>query len=167
NDFQEHKIRLWTSYLRYFGRAGEIDRGTVWRYDSPTTFSYMASNVRIPAQLQANDPGYASPLLWMPLYFGQRGVGEFNSTSLFDIAVTYRIPIWKSVEPYVKLDVFNVLNDDTLVTFNTSITPDPASPVDEHGLRTGYVKGVNFGRATSAGNHVTPREYFLAVGIRF
>lgn len=166
NDFQEHKIRLWTNYLLDFGRAGAFDLGLVWRYDSPTTFSYTATNQSL-ATLLANDPGYASPPRTTTIFFGERGVGEYNSTSLFDLSVTYRIPVWKSLEPYVKFEVYNVLNDDTLQTFNTTVTADPNSPRDSFGFRTGYIKGVNFGKATSAGNHVTPREYFVSAGIRF
>ncbi|HPA95939.1 MAG: TonB-dependent receptor [Acidobacteria bacterium] len=167
NDYQKNKVRLWTNYLLDFGRAGAFDLGLVWRYDSATTFSYAAANVPIPAQLRANDPGYASPPRNATLFFGKRGAGFYNSTSLFDASVTYRIPIWKTVEPYVKFEVYNVLNDDKLVTFNTTITADAASPKDANGLPTGYKKGASFGKATSAGNYVTPREYFIAAGIRF
>ena len=53
------------------------------------------------------------------------------------------------------------------MTFNTTITADAASPKDANGLPTGYKKGASFGKATSAGNYVTPREYFIAAGIRF
>ena len=167
NDFQEHKVRLWTNYLLDFGRAGAFDLGLVWRYDSATTFSYTAANVSVPAVLLANDPGYAQPPRRTTIFFGERGAGEYNSTSLFDVSVTYRIPLWKSLEPYVKFEVYNVLNDDTLVTFNTTVTPDATSALDQYGFRTGYVKGVNFGKGTSAGNYVTPREYFVSAGIRF
>ncbi len=167
NDFQEHKIRLAGIYGLELGRAGSVDLGLVWRYDSATTFSYFASAVPLSAQQIARNPGYAIRPTTQTLYFGERGAGEFNDTSLFDFAATYRIPIWRSVEPWVRFQVNNLLNDDTLITFNTTVTPNNAGPRDADGLPTEFVRGPNFGRATSAVNHVIPREYFLAAGIRF
>ncbi len=167
NDFQEHKVRLSATYGLSLGRAGTFDFGLIWRYDSPTTFSYVATAVPLSPQQIARDPGYALRPTSQTLYFGDRGIGEFNATSLFDVAVTYRIPIWKSLEPWVKFQVFNVLNDDTLATFNTGITANQAGPKDADGLPLEFTKGPNFGKATSSLNYVTPREYFVAAGIRF
>jgi hypothetical protein len=167
NDFQEHKVRLSATYGLSLGRAGTFDLGLIWRYDSPLTFSYVATAVPLSPQQIARDPGYALPPTSQTVYFGDRGIGEFNATSLFDVAVTYRIPVWKSLEPWVKFQVFNVLNDDTLATFDTSITANTAGPKDADGLPLEFTRGPNFGKATSSGNYVTPREYFIAAGIRF
>lgn len=169
NDFQEHKVRLAATYGLSLGRAGTFDFGLMWRYDSPLTFSYVATAVPLSSQQTARNPGYALPPTTQTIYFGDRGIGEFNSTSLFDVALTYRIPVWKTLEPWVKFSVFNVLNDDTLATFNTGITANTAAgaPRDADGLPLEFTRGPNFGRATSAGNYVTPREYFVSAGIRF
>ncbi len=167
NDFQEQKVRLWTNYSLDLGRAGTLDLGGIWRYNSPTTFSYIASSYSIPAQLLANDPGYAQPPRRQSVFFGERGAGEYNASSLFDVSIGYRIPVWKSIEPWVKFEVYNVLNDDTLEIFNTTVSANNAGPRDSNGLPTEFIRGSNFGKATSATDHVTPREYFISAGIRF
>ncbi len=167
NDYQEHKVRLASVYGFDLGAAGALDVALVWRYDSPTTFSYVAFAVPLSPQQVARDPGYALRPPSQTLYFGERGLGEFNATSLFDVAATYRIPVWRSVEPWVRVDVRNLFNDDTLETFNTSVTADPTGPQDADGLPTNHLRGPNFGQATSTGNYVPPREFALAFGVRF
>jgi hypothetical protein len=165
NDYQEHKVRLSAFYNLGLGRAGDLNLGLIWRYDSPLTFSY--THTQSLAGTNLTNPGYLQPPTTGTLFYGERGAGEFNSTSVFDFSLNYSIPVWKSLAPYVKVDVFNMLNDDTLVTYNTGISADPNSPRDEFGLPTGFIRGSNFGRATASSQYNIPREYFLAVGIRF
>jgi hypothetical protein len=167
DDYQHNRIRLWSTYQLDLGKAGGLDFGVVYRYDSPLTFSY--STTAAPSAIQnSRNPGYRQAFAGgsQTIFFGDRGRGEFNSTSVFDLAISYSIEVGP-VEPWIKFEVFNALNDDTLRTFNTTVTADPTSPLDGDGLRTGFIEGANFGRATAATNYVTPREYFVAVGIRF
>ena len=166
DDYQSDRVRLWTTYTLDFGRAGNLSAGLLYRYDAPLTFSYTTSVAITPIQ-KGRDPGYKQPPTSQTLFFGKRGAGEYNSTSLFDLSLTYRIPVWKSLEPWVKFDVYNLFDSDTLRTFNTQVLADNSSPKDGDGLPTGYTKGTNFGKATGAGSYVVPREYFVAVGIRF
>ena len=84
-----------------------------------------------------------------------------------DLSLQYSIPVWRSVEPWVKFVVTNVTNETALNTFNTSITPISSGPVDQYGLPTTFNKGVNFGKATRSADYQTPREYFISAGIRF
>ncbi len=164
--YQEHKVRLWTTYGLDLGRAGDLAASLVYRYDSARTFSYSTSVPRSTIQRNRN-PGYQSITTTQTLFFGDRGIGEYNSTSLFDFALSYSIPVFKRVEPWVKFEVFNVLNDDTLILHNIGITVDNTSPLDADGLRTGFNRGSAFGQARAATDYVTPREYFVSVGIRF
>jgi hypothetical protein len=174
--FQEHKVRLWTNYNLELGRAGNLGLGVVYRYDSPLTFSYATSVARSAAQL-ANDPGYSSRPA-QTLFFGDRGIGEFNSTSLFDLALTYAIPVVRNVEPWVKFEMRNVFNDDTLIRHNTGIIANTRTaaneqfcggpcPLDDLGLPTTFREGALFGQATANTHYVRPREYFIGAGIRF
>lgn len=170
SQYQEHKVRLWTTYAMDLGRAGTLAAGLIYRYDSPLTFSYTASVPWTAAQIAAGAP-YASPPTFgsQTIFFGERGAGEFNSTSIFDVSLSYSLPVWRSVEPWIKLDVTNVFNDDTLVTYNTGIVANRGAgdPVDQFGLPTTFTPGPSFGQATSATSHVTPREFFISAGIRF
>jgi hypothetical protein len=70
--------------------------------------------------------------------------------------------------------VFNVLNNDKLISWNTTIRQDATTPLDALGLRTGYVQGPLFGQATSQANFPAPfggatggRTFRVAVGVRF
>jgi hypothetical protein len=167
DDYQEWRARIWSSYALDFGSAGRLDLGMVYRYDSPLTFSFQTTAA--PSAIQnSRNPGYRQAFAAgsQPLFFGERGIGEFNSTSLFDFAATYNLRIGP-VEPWIKFEVFNAFNDDTLRTFNTTVTADASSPVDGDGLRTGFIRGANFGRGTGNANYVVPREYFVSLGLRF
>jgi hypothetical protein len=67
-----------------------------------------------------------------------------------------------------------VLNNEKQIAWNTTIRPDPASPLDALGLRTGYVKAATFGTATAQNQFPAPfggltggRTFRVAVGVRF
>jgi hypothetical protein len=168
DDYQEHKVRVWTNYRLGMGAFGALDLGMIFRYDSPLTFSFASASVPLSAQQRAASPGYISlPNNQTLFYNGERGTEEFDAITTFDFSLRYEIPILQMIEPYIKVDVLNVLNDNGLNTFNTTVTPNNAGPKDALGLPTTFIKGANFGLPTSAASYQTPREYFFAAGIRF
>jgi outer membrane receptor for ferrienterochelin and colicin len=168
DDFQEHKVRLWSNYTFDLGRAGGVDLGVVYRYDSPIAFSYVANSVPYSAIQRSRDPGYNSiGRTQTNLFFGDRGAGEFEESHVFDMAVQYRVPIWRSVEPWVKFELRNMFNEDALQTFDTTVTPNNNGPLDADGLPTEFIRSPTFGQATSEASHVVPREYLISAGIRF
>jgi hypothetical protein len=107
------------------------------------------------------------------VYFAGRGSETFPSYALFDVSANYAIPVLKSLRPWLKVDVFNLFNNDKLVAFNTTVRPDPTSPVDALGLRTSFIEGSSFGQARGAGDYpkslgVTGgRTLRMAFGFRF
>jgi hypothetical protein len=163
--FEADRLRLWTTYTLGFGRFGNLSTGLLYRYDSPLTFTYNTAIARS-AESKAANPGYHNAPPTATILFGDRGAGEFNSTSLFDASLQYSFPIVR-VTPWVKFDVRNVFNDHTLVSYNTSVTADPNSPKDSFGYATGFTKNVTFGRPTNANSYVRPREYLVYVGVRY
>ncbi len=178
NDFQRHKVRAWTTYGLDFGRLGGVDTSLLWRYNSTLTFSYFASGYPLTAIQAARNPGYAQPPPSQTLYFGERGEGEFQDAHQFDFAATYQIPVFRSVRPWLKFEVYNLFNDQSRVGFNTSVTADNASVRDADGLPTAYITGANFGRATAnshfpratntpGGTAVYARTWLASFGIRF
>jgi hypothetical protein len=168
DNFQEDKVRLWSNYTLDFGRAGALDIGAIYRYDSPIAFSYVANSVPYSAIQLARDPGYRSiGRSQANLFFGDRGAGEFEASNVFDMALQYRIPIWRSVEPWVKFELRNMFNDESLQTYDTTVTPNFNGPLDADGLPTQYIKSPNVGKATSEASYVVPREYLISAGIRF
>lgn len=167
SQFQEDKVRLWTTYTLNLGRAGNLSGGLLYKYDTGEVFNFTSNTARtgIP-QMIARNPGYRQTPAFT-YFFGERGEGlYYDSTSLFDVSLSYAIPIGP-VEPWVKVDVNNMLNDDTLIRHNIGVSPDAASPLDENGLRTGFARGTTFGRPVSAASYVIPREYLISAGIRF
>ncbi|KAB2960672.1 MAG: TonB-dependent receptor [Thermoanaerobaculia bacterium] len=166
DDYQQDKVRLWTTYNLDLGRAGTLGFGLLGNYDSALTYSYT-STCRTTDIMRARNPGYQQVPSSFTCFFGERGSGEFDDFYSFDLSLNYGIPVWKSLEPWVKFDVRNVLNYDKPVTWNTTVTPNTAGPVDEHGLPTTFNRGPNFGRALREADYITPREYRINVGIRF
>ena len=163
--YEANRVRLWTIYNFGLGRLGDLSTGFVYRYDSPLTFSYSAT-VNRSAQSKAANPGYKSPSTQVTMFYGDRGAGQFNASSLIDASLQYSFPIVR-VTPWIKFDVRNVFNSKTLILWNTGVTPDAASPKDTLGYNTGFVKRAAFGRPTSTTSYVRPREYLVYAGVRF
>lgn len=61
----------------------------------------------------------------------------------------------------------NLFNDDALIGAETTVTPDFAGPVDEHGIWTAYETGPGFRQARAPEDYVVPREFLLSLGLRF
>jgi hypothetical protein len=176
NDFQRHKVRLWAIYTQGLGRFGDLDVAPIVRIDSGTTYSLFASDVDLSDVQLARNPGYAR----LPgggtqtLFFGERGSETFEGFALMDLAMTYRIPVFRSVSPWVKVEVLNVTNNQKQIAWNTTVQPDPNSPLDANGLPTGFIRGSNFGRATANTHYPVwrpgftgGRTFLIATGVRF
>jgi hypothetical protein len=117
--------------------------------------------------------GYPDPPLNQTLYFGERGSQSFAGYAVFDTSLNYNVPLFRSLRPWVKFDVFNLFNRDTLIGYNTAVVPDPNSPRDALGLPTGYLQGPQFGQAQENANFPASlgvgsgRTIRVAVGVRF
>ena len=124
----------------------------------------------------ARNPGYAR----LPgsgtqtLYYEERGSETFKGYGVLDLALTYGIPVWKAVRPWLQVQIFNALNSEKQIMWDTTVAPDVNSPRDENGLPRGYTNGTNFGKP-SAATHFPPwisgenggRTLRMAFGIRF
>ncbi len=177
DDFQQHKVRAWTTYAWDFGRFGTADTSVLWRYNSAATYS-LSATVPTSAIQRARNPGYALPPQSQTLFFDERGSEEFEPSSLFDFSVTYQIPVFRTLRPWIKLDLFNAFNDQSLVRFNTAITANNAGPVDADGLPLDFNRGANFGKATAishfpqsaanpSGEALYARTFLMSFGLRF
>jgi len=172
DDYQKHRVRVYSTYDLRFGKVGTVTLGGIYRYDSALTYSLIANNVPITAQQLARNPGYARPPTTQTLFFGPRGSGEFNPEHLVDFSMYYEVPVYKTARPFFKAELRNAFNKQPLIGFNRTVTPDPNSPLDALGLPTGYIKGSAFGTPqnnyTATEPHVPqPRTFVFAVGLRF
>jgi outer membrane receptor for ferrienterochelin and colicin len=175
DDFQRHKIRMYFAYTQDLGPLGSLDLAPIWRYNSAQTYSLSTAGLALtPAQI-AREPGYArTGITSQTIFYNGRGTEEFAGYGLVDLAATYQVPIWKTLRPWLKAEVFNLLNNDKLIGWTTTVTPDPNSPVDELGLRTGFVRAANFGNARDNRDYPRPlpgidglRTFQVSFGLRF
>jgi hypothetical protein len=174
DDFQRHKVRVWAAYGLDLQRFGRIDIAPLYRLGSGRTYSLTAAAVALTPQQIALNPGYARLPASQPVFFGARGAQSFEGAQLFDLAVTYGAPVWHAARPWVKVEVLNVLNNQKLLTWDTTIAADAAGPTDALGLPLAYIRGPNFGLGTSNANYARPRQgmdggrtFLMSAGVRF
>jgi hypothetical protein len=174
--FERHRLRAWTIYNIGLGRAGDVSLSGLLRADSGQVYSLRQTNVALTSIQRGilTSAGYPDAPGRSSVYFSSRGSEEFNGYGALDLDISYNIPVFRSLRPWVKFDVFNALNNDKLISWNTTVSQDPASPLDALGYRTGFIKGPSFGQATSASNYIPPfggvtglRTFQVAVGVRF
>ena len=177
DEFQRHKIRVWGIYNLGLGGAGDLDVGGLWRYNSGLTYSTRAANQGTTAVQQGiiDSLWYVSGPAPRALYFADgQGSGDFSGYGLFDLSLQYSIPVWQSLRPWIKAEVYNVFNNDTRVTWDTTVIPNFDGPLDELGLPTTYIEGPSFGEATSVNDYpqFLPgrdglRTIMVSMGFRF
>jgi hypothetical protein len=177
-DYEKHKARFYGTYTQRMGAFGSLDLSPIVRLDSGQTFSYQAAAVPLSTIELARNPGYPvndiNANTTQTLFFGDRGVGDFLGYGLLDFAATYSVPIWKSARPWVKVEFYNLLNNQKQIKWDTTVTADANSPKDANGLATGYIKGANIGTATQDNQYAQPvpgtnggRLFRMALGFRF
>jgi hypothetical protein len=108
------------------------------------------------------------------MFYGERGSESFEGYGLVDLAATYEIPIWRTVRPWLKFELYNVFDNNKLIAWNTTVTPDPNSPLDANGLPTGFIRPSNFGTPRNNADYPRPipgidggRTFQMAMGLRF
>ena len=179
-DYQRHKVRIYGTYSvgDSTARFGTLDVSPIWRVNSGQTYSVFAEGVPLTAIELARNPGYPANDINVNtadrVYFGPRGVGDYKGYGLLDLALTYGIPVWKSARPWVKVEFYNVLNNQKQIAWDKTVTPDNNGPKDANGLPLNYVQGPRFGQAVSDNQFPQPipgqnggRLFRMAFGVRF
>ena len=167
--FQRHRLRLWTTYDLHFGRAGTANLGLFYSYDSGTAYSIRSTGQPLSSVQKAIGAAlYPDLPTAQTIYYSPgRGSQFFEGAHLFNFALTYGVPVWKTAQPWVKFELNNIFNKTPLISYNISTKPDPSSPKDALGIPTGWIPSSSFGQATSTSNYPFPREYLVSVGFRF
>lgn len=169
--YQQHRLRLLNNYEFGLGRAGNLDLGVVFSYDSAQTYSLIASGVTL-SQIQKDKltaAGYKNQPTSQSVYFDELGSEEYNPTHQFDLALTYSVPLIRTVAPRIKFEVYNITNEQELRFYDTTVTANNGAtdPKDSLGLPTTYTKGANFGKARDASDYQIPREYRVSFSLTF
>ena len=173
HNFQRHRARLWTIYNVNGGLFGGLSLSGLWRIESGQSYSLVASGVPLTAIQRALLAGYPDAPGDQNLYFGERGSETFPAHALVDVSVNYAVPLFGSLRPWLKFDLFNLFNNDKLIGFDTTVEPDPASPRDALGLPTDFIRGENFGEVRGTGDfprslaRTGGRAFRMSLGFRF
>jgi hypothetical protein len=176
DDFQRHKVRLWAVWNRSLGRFGGLDVSGMWKYNSALTYTLFAANYPLTAAQEALGAGYANEPNGgaQNLFFGARGSQDFKGYGLVDLGVNYSIPVWRTLRPYVKIELLNALNNQKQSGWDTVVTADENGPKDALGLPLNYIKGARFGQATRNLDYPTwrpgfdgGRTFLMSFGTRF
>jgi hypothetical protein len=177
DNYQQHKLRVYGNYGQSLGRFGSLDVTPLWRVNSGAVYS-LTTSVAVPAQMLARNPGYlssdVSAATRPTVFFGERGAYGYKGYGVMDLATTYNIAVWKSLKPWFKVEVYNLLDNQKQIAWDRTVSADATSSVDANGLRTGYTPGPRFGQATAGTHFPTPypgqnggRAFRIAFGARF
>jgi len=177
DSYQRHKLRIYGIYTRTLGRFGAVDLAPIWRVNSGVAYSHTATVALTPAQL-ARNPGYPviniNPGTRQTIFFGDRGEQTFKAYGLLDLAATYALPVWRTLTPWLKVEIYNTLNNQKQIAWDRTVSVDPTSARDANGLPLGYLPGPRYGTATSDTHYaqaypgqVGGRAFRMAFGVRF
>jgi len=108
-NFQRHRLRLWSIYNVDMGGAGTGSLSALWRVDSARVYSLAARNQGLTSTQRAilMAAGYPDTPGPTSVFFGDRGSEEFAGYGLLDMSFNYDVPVFRTLRPYVKLDVYN------------------------------------------------------------
>jgi hypothetical protein len=108
------------------------------------------------------------------VYFGELGEYDFKGYGVLDFATSYSVPVWRSAQPWFKVEIYNLLNNQKQIAWDRTVTVDRSSPLDSNGIPTGYTRGPRFGQATNDNQFPQPypgqngsRAFRMAFGVRF
>jgi hypothetical protein len=154
-NFQRHKVRAWAIYDMDLGRIGDLSVSGLVRVDSGLAYSLAQRSVSTTATQRAilAAAGYPDQLGQTNVFFAERGSEMFAGYGLLDTSIHYNVPLFSDLRPWIKFDVYNLLNNQKLIAWSTTVSQDAASPADNLGIRTGFTQAASFGKAT--GNTVT------------
>jgi hypothetical protein len=154
-NFQRHRMRIWSIYNIGMGAFGDVGISGLWRVEGARPYSIAHRNVNPNATQSAilEAAGYPDGPSSAHIFFGERGSERFPGYGIFDASINYNVPVFRSLRPWVKFDVYNLFDNQKLIAWNTTVTGDPNSPLDSVGIPTGFTRSTSFGKAT--GNTIT------------
>jgi hypothetical protein len=164
-----HRINAWGTYRFRLPRDSDLAIAGLFQYVSGTVYN-LTANVGY-----ADDPSYVTDAGNTYVhFFGGRGQNHFDDFWSFDVSARYELPVFSNLRAWVKLTVDNVLDNDALVSFDTSGGAQTVngilqfSPVGNCGLDDEpSVNCSGFGKIRNENDYQIPREVFLTVGLRF
>ena len=176
---QRHKFRVWANYEKKFTRAGRLSLGLLERVNSGQPYSAAGS---VDSRPYVTNPGYLAPPSNVTYYYGGgRGIFKTDTVSATDASLNYslRAGFLKKGEFFLRVVVNNLLNQSaqdnagnqtvfSATNQNAARTMQRFNPFVDTPLEgVHYELGPNFGRALSADDYQTARNYYFSLGFRF
>ena len=150
-----HRMSAWADYLLPTPGRGMLVLGGLLSYQSGLPWSRTAS-LRFSA-----DPDYVNELAnTYRNFFGGRGAERFDDWWSLDLSTRYQFRLYKSLDAWAKIAVINALDQDELVSFDTSASAADAAPED-------WTPSPLFGSARGPEDFQRPRSFLLTLGLRF
>ena len=172
--YQRNKFRMWSVYNFNVGKYGDASLSGLWRVDSGLVYSLLSAGQQLTSIQNALISRYPDAPSSQTIYYAARGSESFEGYGLFDLGLGYNIPVYKSLKPWLRLDIYNLMNNQKQIAWNTTVSQNQSGPKDSLGLATTYTKGGSFGKATSNTQFPVPfqgetggRTFRMAVGVRF
>ena len=163
-----HRLRAYGTYRFDFGRAGGLVLGGVASAQSGFRWSNTAN------RSLAAIPEYVSASGTYTHYYSSRGENRFANFTRFDLSARYDFNFFGKFGMWVKAQVNNVLNSDTLTSYQVT-----GVSVNDNGNTVWQPQGncgindtpsqscTGFGRIANQDNYQLPRQYFFTVGLRY
>jgi Carboxypeptidase regulatory-like domain/TonB dependent receptor/TonB-dependent Receptor Plug Domain len=188
-----HRGNVWLQY-DLTTRAGRFNLSLLERYHSALSYSALSTiDVRVSAATGTGptngvvNPGYTTVPASVNYYFGERGDYKAEAMKATDLGVNWYIRAFGPVSPFIEIDLINAFNsqaiedpdfiDKTVLTRRNTTCIQPGTttrclafnPLKDEKPTEGvhWVKGVNFGKPTSALAYQQPRTYRFSFGLRF
>lgn len=156
-----HRARAWANYRLDFERWGQLVLGSILQFSDGFSWARVdtfTSPVDDPNSINESLNSYN-------FYFDPRGSNRLPSWWSLDVSARWQVPIVKDLNGWVKVNVINVLNNDTATSIDTfgliGIDPDTGYPDGT------WQNGATFGQATRPTDFQTPRSYLLTIGLEF
>ena len=148
-NYQQHKMRAWLIYNMDLGWAGNVGLSGLWRVDSGGVYSLAQTRSATAIQTAATTAaGYPEGLGSRTVFFGGRGTEDFKGAGVFDTSITYNIPVFRSLAPWLKFDTYNLFNNQKLIAWATGVSAVTTGPVDALGIPTTFTRSATHGTAT-------------------
>jgi hypothetical protein len=172
---ERHRARAWIIYQAPLG-SGTVSLSALEAFDSGLGYEAVASINPIP---YVTNPGYANPLgtatvgggpaKAVDYYFTKPGAFRTDDVTHTDLALDWTVPVYHTVELFLHAQVFNVANQQAVVSVDTTVTTlAPFNPFTETPIQgVNYELGPTFGKPTGSTSYQQPRTFVLAVGARF
>ena len=172
---QRHRLRAYVLWdARTPAKYGRVTIGLVQRVESGIPWSAIGN--MNPSAYVVN-PGYARPPTSVQYYFSARGAYHTDTVTATDLSATWtwKVAGTKRTQVYCRGALMNVFNQAavqrmsrTVLTRIDNTTYAAFNPFTETPVQgVHYQYGSDFGKPTSPNDYQAPREFTLALGVRF